>query len=338
MPGFPMLNPSCCVRTCHLLPAGFEPRETHLSWIGTLKRFKITEHIEYIRPENEIGRFLCSGMIVRGSGKLFFDTNFGEVRTKELLVSEKPDFAMMSHYHLDHSLWSAFVQGSSAQLYVPCAEENYVAEPDFFFERTAQPPNAEEWRQFAGKTLKFKGCKGFKTYDGTFSLDLKNTRVRFITAPGHSPGHTTVFFPQEKILFTSDLGLGPFGPWYGFKDCSIPLYVESLLKLKALQPELLLTGHDGVISRDIERVFDRCLEVILSREEAIRRSREKGVSRDSVVEEGIYFKNKEKAKGPLKGFLFGWDAAMFDHHLEVLNRGGLNALFPHLPLCRNLKN
>lgn len=294
-----------------------------------MKRLKITEHIEYLRPENEIGRFLCSGMIVRGSGKVFFDTNFGEIATRELLVSEKPDFALMSHYHLDHSLWGGFVGDSGAELFVPSGEEDYVAKTDFFLEMTGLAPSSDFWKQFVLKTLKFRGCREFKTYDGSFTLDLKKTEMHFIPAPGHSPGHTTAYFPKERILFTSDLGFGPFGPWYGFRDCDICLYVESLLKLKALQPRLLLTGHDGIISNDIQGVFDRCVEAFFLREDMIRTSLEKGRSKDSIVEEGIYFRNKEKAKGPLKGMLVSWDSVMFDHHLAVLNKGGLKSFFPY---------
>lgn len=288
-----------------------------------MKRFKITGQIEYLRPENEIGRFLCSGMIVRGSGKVFFDTNFGEVRTKEFLVSEKPDFAMMSHYHLDHSLWGAFVEGSGSELFVPSGEENYVASPDFFLQMTGLEPSSESWRQFVLKTLKFRGCEEFKTYDSSFILDLGETKMIFIPATGHSPGHMTVYFPNQKMLFTSDLGFGPFGPWYGFRDCDIRLYVESLLRLKALRPRLLLTGHDGLISENIDGVFDACIEAFFLREEMIRGSLERGRTRDSIVEKGIYFKSKEKAKGPLKEMLVSWDSVMFDHHMAVLDNGGL---------------
>ena len=295
-----------------------------------MKRLRITEHIEYLRPENEIGRFLCSGMIVRGSGKVFFDTNFGEVKTKELLLSEKPDFAFISHYHLDHALWGGFVRSASdAELFVPFGEENYVAKPDFFFERTlGQGPSAELWKQFVLEHLKFKGVREFKIYDGSFSLDLKKIKMVFIPAPGHSPGHMTAYFPEENILFTSDLGFGLFGPWYGFKDCDIYHYVESLLNLKAMKPKLLLTGHGGVICKDIEGIFDRSIEAFFLREDMIREGLEKGRSRDSIVEDGIYFKNKEKAKGPLKGFLVDWDAVMFDLHVGVLNKGGLDFFFP----------
>jgi glyoxylase-like metal-dependent hydrolase (beta-lactamase superfamily II) len=295
-----------------------------------MKRLRISENIEYLRPENEISRFLCSGMIVSGSGKVFFDTNLGEAETRKLLVSEKPDFALISHYHLDHSLWGGLVRSSSdAELFVPLGEEDRVSKPDVFLQRTlGQMPSGELWRKFVQEHLNFHGSREFGTYDGSFSLDLKKTRMVFIHAPGHSPGHMTVYFPREGILFTSDLGLGPLGPWYGFGDCDICRYVEALLNLKAMKPRLLLTGHDGIISKDIEEVFDRSIKAFFVREDMIREGLEKGRSKDSVVEEGIYFRNKGKVKGPLKAFLMDWDGIMFDLHAGVLNQGGLDSFFP----------
>lgn len=295
-----------------------------------MRRFRITDQIEYLRPEKEIGRFLCSGMIVRGSGTLFFDTNFGGVETRELLASEKPDFAVVSHYHLDHSFWGGMVRGASdAEFFVPQGEEDYAARPEFFLQNTiGQMKSGERWRQFVLKTLKWRGCPEFTTYDFSFSLDLKMTRIVFIPAPGHSPAHTTAYFPVEKILFTSDLGFGPFGPWYGFLDCDIRRYVESLLYLRGLKPRLLLTSHDGVIEKEIDGCFDRTISLFFRREERIREGLEKGRSREAMVEEGIYFLNKKKAKGPLRAFLYDWDGIMFDHHLETLREGGLDSLFP----------
>lgn len=295
-----------------------------------MKRLSITEHIEYLRPENEMGRFLCSGMIVRGSGKVFFDANFGELETRELLVTEKPDFALISHYHLDHALWGGFVRSASeAELFVPSREEKYVARPEFFLERTlGREPSGRLWTQFVLDTLGFKGVSDFRAYDGSFSLDLKKTKMAFIPAPGHSPGHMTAYFPKEKILFTSDLGFGPFGPWYGFRDCDIRDYVASLLELRAMRPRLLLTGHEGVISEDMDGIFDRTIEAFFLREDMIRKGLEKGRSKDSIVEEGIYVQNRENVKEPLRSFLFDWDAVMFDLHVGVLNQGGLDSFFP----------
>jgi hypothetical protein len=149
-----------------------------------MKRLRITEHIEYLRPENEISRFLCSGMIVRGSGKAFFDTNCGEVETRELLLSEKPDFAFISHYHTDHSIWGELVgTASNADLFVPLAEKDYLERPDLILEMIGSAPESERWRRFVLEQLRFNGCREFRTYDESFTLDLKKTKHGFHPGP-----------------------------------------------------------------------------------------------------------------------------------------------------------
>ena len=295
-----------------------------------MKRFKITDHIEYIIPDDEITRFLCSGMIIRDRANVFFDTNLGEVETRTLLKTEKPDFALISHYHLDHSLWGGYVlEWPSAELFVPSREEHYLKDLEYFLARTGgKGCNSERWRQFVTKKFRFDGFKGFRTYDGSSKLDTGVVKMAFVSAPGHSPGHTAVHFPEEGILFTSDLGLGPFGPWYGFEDGDITHYIESIMALKSMKPKLLLTGHNGMIREDIDAVFDRCIDAFFVREAAIRKKMERGLSEEKIEEEGIYFPHKTRAQGPLKHFLSAWDAVMFDHHREIIMNGGLEKDFP----------
>ncbi|MBW1800864.1 MAG: hypothetical protein JRJ85_09045, partial [Deltaproteobacteria bacterium] len=96
----------------------------------------------------------------------------------------------------------------------------------------------------------------------------------------------------------------------------------------SLKPKLLLTGHNGIIREDIDAVFDRCIDVFFTREEALRKKMERGLSKEKIVEEGIYFTNKAKAQGPLKSFLSTWDTVMFDLHREIILNGGLEKDFP----------
>jgi glyoxylase-like metal-dependent hydrolase (beta-lactamase superfamily II) len=290
-----------------------------------MKRVKITEEIEYLTPENPLSRFLCSGMIVNDSAKVFFDANFGNADTKELLLSEKPDFALMSHYHLDHSKWGSLVRAfSDATLFVPSGEEDYLTSLETFLERTkGEGPSSLRWEKFVLEEVEYRAVDHFTPYDSSLSLGLRGVKIKFIPAPGHSPAHMAVSFPDLKILFTSDLGLGPFGPWYGFGDCDMTLYVDSLLKLKGMKPKLLMTSHQGVIREEIDEVFDRCIGAFFKREELIREKLDKGLSRDEIIAEGIYFLRKEKAQGPLKNFLGLWDAVMFDHHMKKIREGGL---------------
>ena len=102
-----------------------------------MKRLRITDHIEYLIPHDEFSRFLCSGMIVRGRATVFFDTNLGERETRGLLEIEKPDFALISHYHLDHSLWGGYcLQRPSVELFVPSREARYLKDLEYFRAKT----------------------------------------------------------------------------------------------------------------------------------------------------------------------------------------------------------
>ena len=80
------------------------------------------------------------------------------------------------------------------------------------------------------------------------SLSLKGLNLDVIHTPGHSPGSVSLYWPQEKALFTGDLvfkdGVGrtdlPGGDGSQLK--------ESITGLKNLDVEWLLSGHGEVIS------------------------------------------------------------------------------------------
>ncbi len=76
---------------------------------ASIKRFSITDKIEYVVPGKSADLLSCSGLIIDSSTKVLIDTNLGETHTRKLLESEMPDFAIISHYHLDHSTWGALV-------------------------------------------------------------------------------------------------------------------------------------------------------------------------------------------------------------------------------------
>src|SRR3990172_304196 len=46
-------------------------------------------------------------------------------------------------------------------------------------------------------------------------LRFGDTRAVAVVAPGHTPGHLCLHFPDDGILFLGDYDLTAFGPWYG---------------------------------------------------------------------------------------------------------------------------
>ena len=106
-----------------------------------IKRTRITDKIEYVAPQGSNNNLSCSGMIIHSDhAKVLFDTNPGKAATKELLVSEKPDYAIISHYHLDHSTWDSLVlEYSEAKLLIPSTETAYLTNHEYFIQKTAAP-------------------------------------------------------------------------------------------------------------------------------------------------------------------------------------------------------
>jgi len=302
-----------------------------------IRRTRITDRIYYLEPGNNGDNTCCAGIMVNGSPKVFFDANMGREQTKALLREEKPELAFVSHFHLDHSAWAGLVQEQAqTELFIPAGEEPYFTSHDFFVQNTAGPFGLSDlWREVSLKMFGYTEVRDFSRYDGSFSLRINGLKMEFTAAPGHSRGHMGVYFPQERILFTSDLGLNRFGPWYGWPDSDMVQYIDSILTLKALKPRLLLTSHEGVIRKDIDAVFDRCLQAFFIREESVKQRIEAGWSKQDIVEDGIYFTSKDKVREPMRTFLVMWDAYMFDHHLAKLEEGGLSRDFPGL--CSSLE-
>jgi alkyl sulfatase BDS1-like metallo-beta-lactamase superfamily hydrolase len=98
------------------------------------------------------------------------------------------------------------------------------------------------------------------TFDDTYSFTVGEMRVELLSVPG---GETTdslvVWLPDERVAFSGNM----LGPMYlhvpnlytvrGDKLRSALRYVESVDRLRALEPEVLITGHGDPI-RGAERI------------------------------------------------------------------------------------
>jgi glyoxylase-like metal-dependent hydrolase (beta-lactamase superfamily II) len=84
------------------------------------------------------------------------------------------------------------------------------------------------------------------------SLDLK-----VLHTPGHSPGSVSLYWPDQKLMFTGDL---VFKEGIGRTDLpggNGSVLKESIKKLAELEIEWLLPGHGDIISgaKDVETNF-----------------------------------------------------------------------------------
>jgi len=298
-----------------------------------LKKTKITDKIIYVEPDSMANFTSCAGMIVLSKNKVFIDMNMGAKETPGLIEKEKPDAAIITHYHLDHSIWTRHVDAcSDALIFIPEKEAPYLTSLDFVIEHTAGPFDmSEKWKDFVADTLGYKPLRAYECYNDRTSLKDIAPEIVLVETPGHSPCHTSFYFPDEKILFSGDMGLDRFGPWYGWADCSIKTIVESILRLDGMDVKLILTSHGGIYKKGIQLAWARCIHKILKREEKIIQKLEKGMDRHKIIQQGVFFSDKEKVAEPMRSFLNMWDTAMYNHHESLINEGTLIKFFPQIP-------
>ncbi len=292
----------------------------------------ITEKITYVVPDSMANFASCAGIIVQSKGKVLIDTNMGPEELPELLECENPDAAVITHYHLDHSVWTRYVADhSKALVLIPKKEESYLTSLDFLIAHTAGPLGMPEpWREFVVNRRGYRPLTVYEGYTETTSFQDLVPEMVILETPGHSPAHFSFYFPDEKILFSGDVGLDRFGPWYGWADCDIKVLVESVLRLDGLSVNLVLTSHGGVIQKEIHKAFLNCIHHILERENSIFQRLEKGMDKKDIIGQGVFYTNKKKVPEPLRSFFNMWDTAMYYHHEALIKEGGLLRFFPEI--------
>ncbi|MFC1908851.1 MBL fold metallo-hydrolase [Chloroflexota bacterium] len=98
---------------------------------------------------------------------------------------------------------------------------------------------------------------------------------KVLWTPGHSPGHISLYEPDQKILISGDHVLPRITPNIGLhpQSCKNPLgdYLDSLNTLRQLDAKIILPGHEkpftdlrGRIDEIIQHHEQRNLEILIS--------------------------------------------------------------------------
>lgn len=151
-------------------------------------------------------------------------------------------------------------------------------------------------------------------------LDLGRHRLHFLHMPGHTAGHMCLRIEPEGVVFTGDLDLTGFGPYYGDANASLEDTIASLQRLRDLRDvSALVSFHEAAIVRDdLRGTVERYAAVIDERDRALlefcRRPRSIGEIADRCI---VYRK-----RYPHIPWQPGVEAAMMGRHAERLIRLG----------------
>lgn len=197
----------------------------------------------------------ANAVLIRGNGAILVDPGFGSdvdsLLTWLRATGVQPDaleLVVNTHYHSDHV-------GANHALQKRFGRRIATHDIDAaLINRRAQSACAAEWLRQPVESYTVDR----PLHDGD-TLDTGASRWTVLHTPGHTDGHASLYDARSRILIGGDVvhatDLGWLNPYTESAD-SLETSLDSLRRLEALSPRLVISGHGPVITEPLA-AFER---------------------------------------------------------------------------------
>jgi len=169
-----------------------------------------------------------------------------------------------THVHEDHVACNKALKDiCRAKLAVHELDAKYIENPDDFLKDTFRhvPPSKE----YVTESKSWKDKVDIFLKDGD-TVDLSDTTLKVVHAPGHTQGSICLYDKERKVLFSGDALQGTtefvkeFGPVTGLYT-NLDAYIRSIQRLLSLDLDMILPGHPDIIKNpNTRKELENCLE------------------------------------------------------------------------------
>lgn len=224
-----------------------------------------------------------------------------------------------SHGHIDHNRSNYRFPQAQVLLHESnhClveSEEGYLHE--FGFDRYLSKTGQNMYLQKPG----YRPRPADGTLEDGQIINVGATRLEVIHLPGHIYGHCGFIFPDEGFVFTGDIDLNRFGPWYGNISSNVDDFIDSINKLIEIQPDMMITSHGPrPVTSGIKSGLARYRDSMFQREEQIIKLLYRG--KHTVWEIGAELPIYKRLLEPQEIFYL-YECVMDWKHLQRLERQG----------------
>ncbi len=269
-------------------------------------------------PGDNRGRYpFCNSLYIEGAGVLI-DPACNRERLIRLREETGVKVVWLSHWHEDHFLHLDLFD--DIPFWISAGDAPPLADLSLLLDWYGV--SAEErcfWEPLLIDQFHFRPRYPARNLIGGETIAMGSVTVDVIATPGHTPGHLAFFFREAAVLYTGDYDLTPFGPWYGDRFSDIDSTRSSILRLRTVPAQVVLTGHEsGVFARPPAVLWDRYASVIAERETKLLSVLEQPRSLEEIVDACIIYGRQREPKA---FFAFGERAHMLKHLLHLENRG-----------------
>jgi len=231
----------------------------------------------------------CNTIFIDDERPTLIDPGCSYRRLKKMVDEKSIETIILSHYHEDHT--------RCARLFKFC--EILAHEKDLEGVRSIEGLmecygveghySEQIWLNILVNGLMLKDLPQAKPLPDE-EIDFGKTKAMVVHTPGHTPGHTCLLFAEEGILFTADIDLDRFGPYYGDACSSLSDMLSSINTIREIAPETIVTGHmEGVVTKNIPERLLAYRDVIFQREEKIVDALENPLSIWSICQKHLIY-------------------------------------------------
>lgn len=227
---------------------------------------KLSPHILLLDvPQTLIHK--CNCLLVEDGLTCLIETATTDEIYTRYLENKSIDYIINSHGHIDHTFRNAQITGARVLLHE--ADHPIVASMDpYFWILCSDQIGVEAVNKLIILEYQCRPANGSLS-DGEV-ISCGQVKMEVMHLPGHTPGHCGFLFPNEGFVFSGDITMQPFGPWYANANSSINDFVTSIERLAHLQPDMIIPAHgDHPITKSIKSRLDRYRDIIFQREERI---------------------------------------------------------------------
>jgi len=278
---------------------------------------EIKDGLWFIQGKNR-GRYVYSNsLLIDDTPKILIDTGMGRGVIRKLVKQfGQPDIVLYSHGHEDHI-------GNSKLFTATC----YIHENDREMATSQEelirlygissPALIEVLNSFF-KSFHYYPLTQVETFQDGRIFPTENFKIKVLHMPGHSAGHCCFEIQPTGLIFSSDIDLTGFGPWYGALDSDIPAFERSINQLIRKSPNLLVTSHKGIIIDDIQERLRQFRQKIVHRTEILLAYLQKERSFEEMVRQALIHGHFGE---PLDYYLVA-ERVMLQKHLSLLLEQG----------------
>lgn len=247
----------------------------------------LSKNIYVLKAPNRSRYPYCNCLFINDDIKAVIDNSCGK-ENLDFLMRENLNVIINSHFHEDHVLNNpSFPKAEiwAHRLDAPAIRALDVMQEYYGFKNLEEKQLGLSYLEAIGYQ---ESMVDRELEDGDI-LNFGRVELRVILTAGHTPGHCCFYEEKEGLLFSADIDLSDFGPWYGH-DCSdVDDFIASINKCIDINPAIVVTSHNDIFKENIIEAMKKYLNIIYKKEEILFNYLKIPSTLESLAEKQIYY-------------------------------------------------